>query len=346
MRFSWLLAAVSWLVSTTLTADNLLQLPGGEAAVYEGTVKIAQAVDDTAPNEGNFTALLMVIARDTTAGKTELTVVRRLKPGDEDSRNIFSFDEVALKSSAEGIAVDTTGEAAPELEESSRELGFFLPLNLYPQSVSEASAENTGNLKVIILGSVGVDAPVVTKRVKNGETIEISNQLKEGTAPEFKFQEETSKLTAWSQKFAFDNARTLPNRIETSFAIEGKLGDSRATFRHHLVLTRKSQTLTKSEAGAGVALVVKSLQALNEDFASFKGVEEIALKVNALAETVKNTPLEALAELLKARLSSYKSSGFGALAADFTLESLDGKQVSFREATRGKVVLLSFWGVG
>jgi cytochrome c biogenesis protein CcmG/thiol:disulfide interchange protein DsbE len=35
----------------------------------------------------------------------------------------------------------------------------------------------------------------------------------------------------------------------------------------------------------------------------------------------------------------------GSPAPDFTLEAMDGSKVAFREATRGKVVLLSFWGV-
>jgi thiol-disulfide isomerase/thioredoxin len=82
--------------------------------------------------------------------------------------------------------------------------------------------------------------------------------------------------------------------------------------------------------------IYEKLGGLREASALVLGLDEALAERLALYRKERDGAVEPAARPAQARKE----------ATDFTLEGLDGSKVSFRQATKGKVVLLTFWGYG
>ncbi len=347
MRFSVLLAAGSLVASPAAFTQGLTEAFGGHAAAYEGTVEIKQSIGDTTANVGKFVARLTCRVSEPTPGKLEVLLVRFLNSLEEGQQPMVGFDVASLSRGPEGFKLEPGGGTTAELEEGSLALKALFPLMLLPEFAAPPSgSEPRTDVELTLLGSVVVKVPLVASRQEAGESLTLLRRLAEGATPTFQFRDETSKLLRWSESYKLDSGKGLPSRLESALVFEGSLADSTVRFEQTLILNKKKSSDGLGDEGAKLASIEKDLRSLGVEFAAFKSPEEIAKQIGSFQAKARGTLFESVNDALDQRLAVYKASGLGKLAADFTLESLDGKKVSFREATRGKVVLLSFWGVG
>ena len=347
MRFSASAALGGILLSTAALCGGPIEVRPGDAAAYEGFVEVKQSVGEDASNTGKFLATLACRVSESAPGKLQVYAVRYLKPTEEGPEPLVSFDDGALAVKDAGFKLDWRVEIPPELEENSAALEALYPLVVLPEiSAPESGGEVKADGELAVLGSLIVKAPIVASLRRDGESVTFSRKLAPGATPDFKFRDEASTLVSWSETFRFASSKGLPTRIERTLAFEGKIADTKSKFELTLTLDRKKQSDGSGEDGARLDATEKDLRSLGVDFAALKSPEEISKRVAAALEKLKGTLWDSARDALSQRLVAYKASGLGKTAPDFTLESLDGKQVAFRDATKGKVVLLSFWGVG
>ncbi len=346
MRFCLSIAASLCLLSAA-RGEDYFKLPPGHVAVYEGTVKIKQSTGGDVSNEAAFKATLVCRAREVSPGNLQVLALRVLKPAEGEEAPLVAFDDAAVKTSGAGFVFEAALEPTPEEEESLQQLGVYFPLELLPAfGAPAAGSEARSDVEVSVLGLAKTKAAFVATSRMDGVRVEVTRKLAPDAKTSFDFRGDKASLAAWSETYSADAAGGLPSRIEKTVAMEVELGDGKLRFEKSLLLEVRKRTQPSGGEAAALDEVEKELRGLDADFGALKAPDDIAKRVEAFGKVAKGTAFEPAIDALGIRVRAYRALGLGKLAPDFTLESLDGKQVSFRAATKGKVTLLSFWGVG
>ncbi|MBI4606800.1 MAG: hypothetical protein HY721_32955 [Planctomycetes bacterium] len=358
MRYLLPLALALALLAREGFAGDALQLSPGQAGLYEGTVILKQSSGDGS-SETKAKASLAFRARSGAPGKLLVAAVRLVEFDGDDARPpLYGFDELA---GAGPFGLVSSEDVAGDLEESSAEISPFLPAAFLPAFSPPGEGEEAkSDAEVSFAGLATVKAALVTRARKDGAAVEVVRELAAGSKPSFKFQGSPATLTGWSERYVVDPATRLPSRVETRIAADVKVsggegegdaegdGADATTVKLERAIALEAKRLVGADGAdsAKTAALDRDLQGIGADFAAFVAPDEIAKKIEAFKGQAKDTVLELAGKALSPRLDAYRSMGLGKAAPEFTLESLEGKQVSFREATKGKVTLLSFWGVG
>lgn len=339
--------------------ESLFKLPSGQVAVYEGVAQMKHIVGKDI-DETKFQASLIQVAREE-ANKNEILTVRLLTQEGGD-KALVSFDDVAVRSDPSGdrgpFQLEVLNETPPELEETTSDLNGRLPIAYLPSFPVPASGSSRSDATVSVLGLVDVKLPFSLSSKSDGSQVEIVRTLNEGSKPGFTYNEQEFNVALWHEAYVVDSATGALNRLETSFAIEWKGDEGKHRIEKSLTLESKKLVPRSGPDAGAISSLAKEIDGILADFQSIKPSEGISKRIKAFEKAAKGSSLEPVTKALTARVQAFRGffeetedgKGFAKLlfkpAPDFKLESLDGKQVSLREASRGKVTLLSFWGVG
>ena len=363
--------AAGALVSATLAGEpgadagkreGFIKVPPGRLAIYEGVVQTS--VSGKEKSENRLTVRL-IQASPGEPGRKELLSIRLLMP-EGGGKAIVAFDKAAVQSPADPnggpVQVEATDDPPLELQESHSEMSEYLPLDVLPSFAAPASGQSArSEATVSVLGLAEVKVPFVIFSKKEGNQLELARSLQEGAKPKFLFNDQPVNVVLWRERYVVDSQTGALSHVESTVAVESKGdGDDGIQQRLEKMLTldlKKVIPFSGPEADS-ISSQMKELEGILADFHSLKPLEEISKRVKAFEQAVKGSSLEAVGSAVSARLEAFRDffekgddgkalvKLLGKSAPDFKLENLKGEQVSFREASRGKVTLLSFWGVG
>ena len=244
---------------------------------------------------------------------------------------------------------------------------LHLPSALFPKFDLPGQLERaTGSREeeVKILGGVAARLPVEVNVEKAGSTLKVVRRLKAGKTARVDFEGSSSTLEAWSETHVIDLERKVVAEVRREIKFLTERGQRKyRTIATHELKARKVRLLDPAERERA-AVVLEGVASILDDFRAKKPPRDIYAKIQLLQDrSLKDGDsaklFSVLSEALLFRFAMYRQGleaeargrkvGSAAKeedAPDFTLEGLDGKSVSFRQATRGKVVLLTFWGYG
>lgn len=332
-----------------------LALAGGPAALfcqetaeYSGTVHVRQIFAGEEVKEGAYTArALSRTVGEAGAPPSVLELTRILRPTQGEEPPIVGIDRYTLERAGPGaFALKPAGEAAPELEENARSLQNFLPgvfLPTFAAVPGEAGAR--GEAELLVFDGATLRSPVVLEARKEGAGVLLERRLSAGERVAATFRGDRIELVEWRDALVLEPGKTHPARVDQSYAVEMKIGDQVMRLERRIALERTLLIPSGSAEATRLDALAREAAALDRGFLELSPPESLKAELERFTSAARGTPLALAAEAFEQRLKSYQGLGLGRQAPDFTLESLDGKMVSFRDFTAGKVVLLSFWGV-
>ena len=275
----------------------------------------------------------------------------------------------AMPRSGDRYTLEALDDEELELNETQGGLDLYCPLEalLPPTTVPPEGEKRQSRGEVSVLGLAQATASIVTSARREPQaagapgTVTVQREIapaEAGAKLAFEFQGNPATLLRWRELFAFTPGGGLVAAVERDLTFELTLEDS--PLRVEASLRLKRETLATPSAAEGKALdeVVARLRSAASEFAAHKPSAEIEKSVQAAAAAARGTLLDAAAPALELRLAVYRSffeeseegrqlaQLLGKPAPDFTLADMEGKEVKFREVTRGKVTLLTFWGYG
>jgi hypothetical protein len=248
-----------------------------------------------------------------------------------------------------------------ETESPRQRLDMLLPLELLPPfPLPELNGREEREQEVIVLNNAAVKARFrITHSGRQGGGSIAVRELA-GPSGDFEFMENTARLTGWREAFELSPpgvVRKISRKLVFTLKFEEEAGGDVRIAVDSSLAAKEMRRLTAPERGLLTA-AVRDLEQIHDLFAARKPGATIEPRVEALERRVAGSPLSPLGLAVRSHLAGYRETFelndsarllakiLGRPAPDFTLEDLEGKKVSFREAIRGKVALLSFWGYG
>jgi len=229
--------------------------------------------------------------------------------------------------------------------------GLF-PTGELPDSSPAQQVEAT-----VLLGKSPVKLPVLASVDRKGSTCTLTRTLASGATAPFDLDDSPATLKKWRTTYVMSSAKKSLEEVSREFSLEGKRGDVRLQMGVKSTWKATGVRALSAAEKALAAACEKEISGILSDFAIRKHPRDIYQRIQALLDSEAGKLLPQLQAALLGKLAVYRQardqearSGaagglVGSPAPDFTLEAMDGSKVAFREATRGKVVLLSFWGV-
>lgn len=232
----------------------------------------------------------------------------------------------------------------------------YVPLDWLPTFPLPEDGPSAGEAPIEGLTAQRVTVPLATDMARKGALVTVRRALPQGRTVPLDLDGAPSTLEVFEEQFVLDtSARSLlaferHHRIVTPHGISLEKREMTTKMQRRFARTvAEVERPAVEQVVLGVSRVLEglckrqhprdiydALRSIEEDSAAFPGLHSALLDLFAQYR-------ELLDEESRAKS---RSPAQHADAPDFELESLDGKKVSFREQTRGKVVLLSFWGVG
>jgi len=322
--------------------------PPGRTLIYEGTSEMRQSTGGEAGDPTRLRATLILV--DAPSGKPDdhdRLAIRAIVPSPEGDGGEPTGSARLLVRGANGALAPA--EAALESEEAEHILGVFLPHGFDPPAATTEAVSR----ELRVLNRVVVEAQVVVVVEKTDAGVVHRSTLEGGKTVPFSFRDSSAKLTEWNETYHVGANGVLRARSIT-YAIE-------VDFDGTAVKLAMSNTLESKDTAGGEPGLAKALAAfltVSAQLDARKPSTEISPQLEALEKATAGGPLAALAVAARSRLDGFVAlfeaddagkvlaKVLGAKAPDFTLDDLDGKSVSLHEASRGRVSLLVFWGVG
>jgi peroxiredoxin len=139
-----------------------------------------------------------------------------------------------------------------------------------------------------------------------------------------------------------DSAYVMQEEAVALLARARKTGDTLSRGKIGELLDRSNAIFGGGEFRVKHPEMAYSAALLRDDFLIDQGIDKYEEAFNALAPEAR----ESLAgRLVRDFIANARASGVGAVAPDFTLADMNGKEVTL-SAFRGKHVLIDFWGSG
>lgn len=331
-----------------------IDVPVGQAATYEGKASVAQTLGKT-PSGGM--ELVMSLGYLTYAGD---------RPGD---RRLLVLRSVTPQ--AHGLAmppfshigyfwVSPTLDSNP-LEELSatpqtQVLERYLPADFFPSYAFPVADEVIRDEEIRLLGATVKVA--VKARISRSETQwTVTRTLATEAKPKVEVDESETTIQAWTETHVIDTRRKVLLEAQREVKASGKRGEEPLTFEIRSSLKLKEVKQIAADQQGPAETLDKLASGILNDFSTRKHPRELYQRIQDLETSAGAALLPGVHTAFLTRLSSYRMAReeearnatikeAAVVAPDFTLEDLQGKKVSFREVTKGKVVLLTFWGYG
>jgi len=349
MRLIVTLAAGSLIAATAHVgiAAPGIQLSPNQTVAYKGSVRVTQSSGDEVLDDNRYQAYLLCSVYEAPPATLRLFAVRVLEPGGGKNAKV-SFDELSVRGtpgSAEGLRLEFLSEPALEMQESFLEMAVYFPVDILPQfPLPAVGKEGRVEKKVSVMTFDEVQIAFATRLQKNGPLLTATRTLPAGAKPTFQFRGEPSRVDTWSESYVLDPSTGLPQRLEAKVVLDVKYAGDDLRIERTLELEAIPES---ASAGEDPAALAKELRQSTTDFEARKPVAMIAKRVTAFGTLAKSSPtFQPAAKALTQRLGDYRRLMLGSVPPDFTLDSLDGKKLTFREAIKGKVTLLTFWAYG
>lgn len=353
-----LCASVVFLTGESRGAEKLLSslidLAPGQLGLYEGKTLILQTLGSSAPSTTEWTSSLSyLVLSDDKPGDRRLLLLRSVTP-QANGLPMPPYSHTGFFWLRNGLDLTPVEETllSPQLQVLDRHVPpSFLPLFTLPDSaevVREESVRLTGALVVLPL-KVSVD--------RKGKIVTVTRTLAPGSAPTVDLDGATCVVQIWQEVHVIDTEKRVLTEMRREFKASGKRGEHALSYSQKMELSaREVRALTGAEAKYATE-ADREIAGIFSDFAGKKHPRDVYQRIQSFVDGPQAKLLPGLEDSLLSRLSQYRQArdqearGTAQAAAvydapDFSLENLEGKMVAFREATRGKVVLLSFWGYG
>jgi thiol-disulfide isomerase/thioredoxin len=243
------------------------------------------------------------------------------------------------------------GEASPPQTGVLERLlpSSLLPFEIPPPGDAEREEE------VAVYGAAVAKLPVRSRVEKAGPLLTVTRSLLPGRTVLVEIDGSPSTVERWSETYVIDTAQKVLREARREHRLVLPRGEGQIAVEGSVELKVKEARTLDRDAQAGALKLGKDVQAILEGFGAKRHPREIYDLIKALAEGEAPRLAEGLHDAFVAKLSYYRQAREAEarkaasrkeplVAPDFTLESMDGKKVSFKEFTRGKVTLLAFWG--
>jgi hypothetical protein len=237
-------------------------------------------------------------------------------------------------------------------------LELQLPSAIFPSYEIPEGGEASREDAVRVVGRSTAKLPLTISVASAGRVVTVTRTLEPGKTAAVDLDGSPSIVDAWTEVHVFDTVRRIFTEMRRELKVSGQRGEFKMQLRlMNEVKLKDVRMLTEPEIRQA-ALLDKEVGGILDDFRSKKHPRDIYQRIHSLTIDPEAKLLDGLGDALLSKLSYYRqgrdrdlaagaSTGImGKEAPDFTLEDLAGKKVSLREATKGKVVLLTFWGFG
>jgi len=330
-------------LACTLSAEDASPLLPGQAALLKGKITMKQEYKGEVVDEMSLTATLLTITENAdSAAATPNVIVVRTQTSEEGT--LSAIDRILLK---EDTSIDRVQERPLETAEAGGGLNDLYSVKVFADfEVPTSETEVRKEQDLPLLYQATTKGPAVTKKAADSSKLTISRVLAAGATPVVDGLGSPGKLTEFFERYVYDRNRGVPETISKALKLSVAVGEEPDDV---VVLTmslelRVTEVLRPGDENASkLQETLQALTAISAAFESQKKVDVVAKQVAALKKSIEDTPLASLSVALKSHVDVYKKI-FD--APDFKLSGLDGKEVSFRELTKGKPTLLNFWGVG
>lgn len=347
------------ILSPATVAEEAPAPPGLRLAIeaptlLEGEVTVSRKLGGNKPEVTRMGALAF-FARRPTGGYLGLRLIRSLPDHGGSAAAADSEDEMLALTSTFRLERPTEGptrlalegELPPEEEGSVAAIESILPPEVFHPAFplelegSGTKVERTEEVGVSLPAGASARPTLHVVSLRDGAHLEVTRELAEGSRPTFRFRGLETTLTLWREEYHVSTTTGEIERIDRAFAIASDLGGEPFEIRQETTLEPQGPSERETLRALGDALL-----AVDSAFRAIASAKDIDALLEASRPTLAKPYLKPILNALRARLQSYRALRLGEQVPDFTLEGLDGKPVAFREATKGKVAILSFWGVG
>ncbi|MBI4601037.1 MAG: TlpA family protein disulfide reductase [Planctomycetes bacterium] len=328
----------------------------GQLAVYEGSSVTRQTTPGRPVAEMEYVTALAYL-------------VLPAAPGGGAARRLVLVRSVAPRSSA--LALPPYGDAEvfqlldldlvpagpPDPAPHLKVLEAQLPPALFP-AFELREGESAAEVEVTVPGASRAKAAVVAAMTEDGSTATVTRTLAEGAKASAALEGSPAAVEAWRETVVIDRARKAVVELRREVKLSGsRAGEALGLETRSELKAKEVRSLSAAEL-AQVAELERDVVAAIDSFRSKQHPRTVYERIQAVSGRPLAKLVPGLEDALLSRLSFYRQArereereaaragAAGTEAPDFVLEDLEGRKVSFREAVKGKVTLLSFWGYG
>ena len=336
------------------TSRDLVDIPPWQLARYEGTLRFEERGESAGSLargavEIGLELVYLAVPSDVKDAGARLLLVRSAAPRGDHRYELPVLRDAAFLGLRKGEAL-VPEEVRPALP-IDRQLPAEVVLVTELPETGGALRDEAVRVYGPVLGSLPLRVDV--SRRDGGTTV--TRELEASSPVGVELDGVPAEVEAWQDAHVFDEARKslLERRREVQLRTSRRGVPITLDAREALRL-KEIRVLAGPERERAAALA-RDVDAALGLFRSQAEPRAIYEKLGGLREAAALVP--GLDEALAERLALYRKERDVGVepprpaqarkeAPDFTLEGLDGSKVSFRQATKGKVVLLTFWGYG
>ena len=340
-------AALVLALASTYAADVRSQ-DARTLTLYSGSVGLEQGGESV----GEFDAKVTLVTHPNQAGR--VLAIRHLVPTTQvaEQAPLAMIDVLDLSS---GIP-EPIDYAPYELEEAAHTIDLFVPLEVLPEFKLPASGTEQKESKVIDV--LGFAKPTVELKVtaaeKDGQLI-VERSLGGTALPSFRFRDLPAELAIFRQTYRLQpqsrEVLSYEGHLKVDVLVDEDSGQKVSLERKIRLASPPARSASAEELA-----ILDDLDAALSALDARKASTEIEPLIQALTKKAASSSLDSIGTALTIRLAAftqtYESSPEGKMLAkllghqvpDFKLKDVDGKEIDFREFTKGKVTILSFWG--
>ena len=333
---------------------DLVDVVPWQLARYEGSLRYeerGESPESLARGAVEIGLELVYLAVPAEAGDkgVRLLFVRSAAPRGDHRYELPILRDATFFALEKGAALEP-GEVRPPLP-----IDRQLPADVFLVTELPGTGNALRDETVRVHGPVLASLPLRVAVSKGDPGTTVTRKLESSSALRVELDGVQAEVEAWQDVHTFDAARKslVERRREVKLRTTRRGVPITLEAREALQL-KEIRGLDGSEREKA-ALLAREVGAAIDLFRSGADPRAIYEKLGGLREAAALFP--GLDEALAERLALYRKEKYAAAegpppskarreAPDFTLEALDGSKVSFRQATKGKAVLLTFWGYG
>ncbi|MEM7231182.1 MAG: hypothetical protein AAF517_03350 [Planctomycetota bacterium] len=359
MKRTILLAAATVVASCAQPARadvaSLLKTPAGRTVSYSGSARLRQVSGKQVLADAKFTTRALLLADKPKGKKQSLRLARSTQSS---AGTTAVLESISLTKSADGKSSLYVEEVSQELDEANRDVSIYFPFSLESDIAAPKGTETTQDATIRALSQIRVPTQVTSRRRESGDLVSVEHELASSANATFSFNRQTATLKTWKTVHSY--SRSKGRLEEFSYQSTIVLGSGDSAIRIEIESSAKAGEESERTGAAKYRFdeALTSFAALEKAVAAREPSSHLTKHAARITSFLGETNDRALADAATSWAAYYKktfeSNNAGRILAklldrqppDFTLEDLDGKKVNLREAIKGKVAYLNFWGVG
>jgi len=353
---------------------DLIDPSPDQMAVYEGKIMIAHKTGDTLVKSEFDLGYTYVMFGSDGEKDRRMLLVRSMGPA-KHSPLPPAFSDAGFFWVGEDLQV-TPVDAAVELDPKQRLLELQVPAAVFPRfDLPEVPGEGrfqdeVRQDEVRVVENARSLLPLRSSVVKEGTMVIVERTLEQGKSATVEVSGELMTVKSFKEVYVIDTVRKAVTSSTREVHVVSDSEESPVDLKTWTELKATDVRFLEGNDKQNVAAIDGKVDELLVGFGKKQHPRELYTKLVALQGHPGAKLVDGLDKALNSRFKSYRdaralqvrvdkqkqkrpqrtlrSGGriIGGEAPDFTLENLEGEKVPFRKATKGKVVLLSFWAKG